>query len=285
MLKTTDSENDRRHIRPIALMKILLSNDDGYLAPGLIHLVEGLSPMAEVTVIAPDRNQSGVSNAMTFHRPLHVARAENGFIHVDGTPVDCIHLAITGLLREKWDVVLSGINAGRNLGDDVWYSGTLGAAMEARSLGVPAMAVSLVGEDPTHFETAARAVRALLARMDEPVLSENTLSENVLSDRALPNDMILNVNVPDIPWPDVRGFEVTRLGRRGKPMDMITATDPNGRPVHWIGPAGEGEDAGPGTDFFAIGHNKISVTPIQVDLTRHAALAPVAGWIQGIHES
>nr|VFJ53725.1 MAG: 5'-nucleotidase /3'-nucleotidase /exopolyphosphatase [Candidatus Kentron sp. DK] len=251
-----------------SIMKILLSNDDGYLAPGLAHLAEGLSPPAELTVIAPDRNRSGIGSAMTFDRPLRVTRAENGFYHVDGTPADCVHLAVTGLFPGNWDMVISGINAGRNLGDDVLYSGTVAAAMEARFLRVPVIAVSLVGLRPTHFETAVRAVRVLQERM------ANTPHGGMFSDGT-----VLNVNVPDIAWAQVRGFEVTRLGERERPGDLITTTDPNGAVVHWIGHAGEERDAGPGTDFFALANNKISLTPIHLDRTRHGALSPMADWI------
>ena len=249
-------------------MKILLSNDDGYLAPGLIHLARGISDLAEVTVIAPDRNQSGIGNALTLDRPLRVTRADNGFIHVDGTPADCVHLAITGLLREKCDAVLSGINMGRNLGDDVLYSGTVAAAMEARFLGVPSIALSLTSEEPVHFETAVQVARLLLNRIDDHGCGDT-----------LPGDTILNVNIPDVPWQDIRGFEVTRLGSRNRPENMVPANDPRGRVIHWIGPVGSERDAGPGTDFFAIRNNKVSITPIRADSTRHSALEPIADWI------
>ncbi|MBT8420900.1 MAG: 5'/3'-nucleotidase SurE [Gammaproteobacteria bacterium] len=257
-------------------MNILLSNDDGYLAPGLAHLARGLSSLANVTVIAPDRNQSGVSSALTFSRPLRAVRAENGFVHVDGTPADCVHLAVTGFFQAKWDVVLSGINAGRNLGDDVLYSGTLAAAMEARSLGIPAIAISLNSEDPVHYETAVRAARLLLERLAATHADDN------VPGGTLPGETILNVNVPDVEWRDIQGFEVTRLGDRSKPGDMVTVLDPHGRAAHWIGHAGPEWNAGPGTDFFAIRHNKISVTPIQVDRTKHAALKPMANWIDSL---
>jgi len=251
-----------------SMMKILLSNDDGYLAPGLARLAESLSAQAELTVIAPDRNQSGIGSAMTFDRPLRVTRAENGFYHVDGTPADCVHLAVTGLFPPDWDMVISGINAGRNLGDDVLYSGTVAAAMEARFLQVPVIAISLVGLRPTHFETATRALQVLLAHMAD------TPHGGILSDGT-----VLNVNVPDVAWSQVRGFQVTRLGERERPGSLITTTDPNGEAVHWIGHAGEARDAGPGTDFFAITNNRISLTPIHLDRTRHAALSPMADWI------
>jgi len=248
-------------------MRILLSNDDGYTAPGLISLAEGLSSFAEITVVAPDRNQSGVSHSLTLDRPLRVTRAQNGFIHVDGTPVDCIHLAITGLLPEKPDIVISGINPEANLGDDVLYSGTVAAAMEGRFLGLPAMAISLVTQEPTHFDTAVRAVRLLLDRLKPDLVPANT---------------ILNVNVPDLDWRDIRGFEVTRLGHRNTAEKAVPTTDPRGNTVYWVGLSGSERDAGPGTDFFAIKNNKVTITPIQADLTRHAALESVSDWVHKI---
>nr|VFK62976.1 MAG: 5'-nucleotidase /3'-nucleotidase /exopolyphosphatase [Candidatus Kentron sp. TUN] len=248
-------------------MRILLSNDDGYTAPGLAHLAEGLSSYAEVSVVAPDRNQSGVGNALTLDRPLRIARAENGFIHVDGTPVDCVHLATTGLLEKEPDIVISGINPEANLGDGVLYSGTVAAAMEGRFLGLPSMAISLVGRKPTHFETGVRAARLLLDHIESNLI---------------PTNVILNVNIPDLDWREIRGFEVTRLGRRNKPEKAIATTDPRGHTVYWVGLSGSEQDAGPGTDFFAIKNNKVTVTPIYADLTRHTALESVSNWIDKI---
>jgi len=250
-------------------MKILLSNDDGYLARGLIHLAMGLSSIAgtEVTVIAPDRNQSGVSNSLTLDCPLHIGQAENGFFHVDGTPTDCVHLAMTGFLQTEWDMVISGINEGKNLGDDVLYSGTLAAAMEGRFFGLPAIAVSLVSDQPTHFETAVRVVQLLLTHVEQ---------------HSVPPDTLLNVNVPDVPWQNIGRLEVTRLGDRHKAGPLVTVTDPRGRTVHWVGPSGPERDAGPGTDFFAIKNNNVSITPIQLDLTKHVALNPVSSWVDKI---
>ncbi len=243
-------------------MKILISNDDGYKSVGIQCLAQVLSEVAEVFVVAPDRDRSGASNSLTLDAPIRATRAENGFIRVDGTPTDCVHLAITGLLDEEPDMVVSGINAGANLGDDVLYSGTVAAAMEGRFLGLPALAVSLAGQE--HYETAARVVKFLIARLNED---------------PLPADTILNVNVPDLPWEQLAGFEATRLGHRHKAEPVIKGTDPRGRTIYWVGPPGTEQDAGPGTDFHAIRHNFVSITPILVDLTRYSALDKVANWL------
>nr|VFK20111.1 MAG: 5'-nucleotidase /3'-nucleotidase /exopolyphosphatase [Candidatus Kentron sp. LFY] len=247
-------------------MRILLSNDDGYMASGLTHLASGLSSLAEVVVVVPDRDRSGVGNSLTLDRPLRVTRAGNGYILVDGTPADCVHLAITGLLEEKPDIVISGINTEANLGDGLLYSGTVAAAMEGRHLGLPAMAVSLVTKRPTHFETAVRAVRLILDHISA----------------LAPASTILNVNVPDLPRHEIRGFEVTRLGRFGTAGNAVATTDPRGRAAYWVGLQGSEEDAGPGTDFFAIKNNKITITPIHTDLTRHSSLESVSDRIDKI---
>ncbi|MDX5334034.1 MAG: 5'/3'-nucleotidase SurE [Gammaproteobacteria bacterium] len=248
-------------------MHILVSNDDGYQAPGLAELARALAQVARVTVVAPDRDRSGASNSLTLDRPLRATPQPSGFIAVNGTPTDCVHVAITGLMEEEPDMVISGINLGANLGDDVLYSGTVAAAMEGRFLGLPAMAVSLTSFEGRHFETAARAAMLLLARMQA---------------QPLPSDTILNVNVPDIPWEQVRGFRSTRLGYRHKSESVVRGTDPRGRPIYWIGPAGPEADAGPGTDFHAIAQGYIAVTPLQVDLTRHKALDTVGDWLGDI---
>lgn len=251
-------------------MRILISNDDGYLAPGLICLAAALREVAEITVIAPDRDRSGASNSLTLSRPVRATPAENGFLRVDGTPTDCVHLAITGLLDYEPDMVVSGINAGANLGDDVLYSGTVAAAMEGRFLGFPALAVSLAGHELLHYATAARAVINLLGR---------------LRSDPLPADTILNVNVPDVPWEHIEGFEATRLGHRHKSAPVIKSLDPRGREIYWVGPAGPEQDAGPGTDFYAIKNRRVSITPIQVDLTRYTALDKVASWLAGLNQA
>lgn len=245
-------------------MHILLSNDDGYAAPGLIALAEALRPLVDLTVVAPERNRSGASNSLTLERPLRVAAAPNGFIKVDGTPTDCVHLAITGLLEREPDMVFAGINHGANLGDDVIYSGTVAAATEGRFLGLPAVAISLGSSNPTHFDTAARVAVNLL--------------ERVLKD-PLPPDTILNVNVPDIPYAELRGFQATRLGQRHKAEPVIRSLDPRGREIYWVGSAGPEQDAGPGTDFFAVRSHYVSVTPLQIDLTRYERVPLIAEWL------
>lgn len=248
-------------------MKILVSNDDGYQAPGIKCLAEHLKMLGHVTVVAPERDRSGASNSLTLDRPLRAVPVEPDWIRVDGTPTDCVHLAVTGFLAEEPDMVVSGINAGANMGDDVLYSGTVAAAMEGRFLGLPAMAVSLASHKPKHFETAARVAVSLIRRLQEA---------------PLPADTILNVNVPDLPWEALQGIEATRLGRRHKSEPVVRDTDPRGRTIYWIGPAGVEQDAGPGTDFYAVRNGRASVTPIQVDLTRYNAVEAVGQWLSGI---
>ena len=247
-------------------MRILLSNDDGYFAPGLACLAAAVSRIAQIDVVAPERDRSGASNSLTLTTPLRLHRAANGFFYVDGTPTDCVHLAITGLLEHEPDIVISGINHGANLGDDVIYSGTVAAAMEGRFLGLPAIAVSLAGRSGANFETAARVVLDLIEK---------------LKSHPLPTDTILNVNVPDVPYDQLKGIEATRLGHRHKAEPVIKATDPHGNPIYWVGPPGAEADAGPGTDFYAIRQRRVSVTPLHVDLTRHATLTQVASWLKG----
>jgi 5'-nucleotidase len=251
-------------------MRVLLSNDDGVDAPGLRVLAEHLAELGEVTVVAPDRDRSGASNSLTLDQPVRVTRLDDGRYRVAGTPTDCVHLALSGLLDAEPHIVVSGINDSANLGDDVIYSGTVSAAMEGRFLGLPAIAVSLAGPGEhhdgagRHFESAARAVLLLTRRL---VIDP------------LPADTILNVNVPDRPWSEIRGFEVTRLGCRHRSAPCVAQRDPRGRTVWWIGPAGDADDAGPGTDFDAVRRGFVSVTPIHVDLTRFQALEKVSGWI------
>ena len=248
-------------------MRILLSNDDGYFAPGLVHLAQALMPLAEVSVVAPERDRSGASNSLTLTQPLHVQKADNGFYYVDGTPTDCVHLAITGLLEQEPDIVIAGINHGANLGDDVIYSGTVAAAMEGRFLGLPAIAVSLARRNGTHFETAAHVVLRLLEKLKR---------------ETLPADTILNVNVPDIPIERLAGFEATRLGHRHKAEPVVRTSDPHGNPVYWVGAPGPEADAGPGTDFYALRNGFVSITPLHVDLTRYTALEQVSAWLKRI---
>jgi 5'-nucleotidase len=252
-------------------VKILVSNDDGYRSTGIHLLKEALAPLAAVTIVAPDRNRSGASNSLTLDVPLRVFEAEPNVFYAIGTPTDCVHLAITGLFDFEHDMVVSGVNDGANLGDDVLYSGTVAAAVEGRFLGLPAFAVSLCTEQGSgmHFETGARVARLLVERLLAQPL-----------DRAL----ILNVNVPDVPFEQLRGFSATRLGYRHRSEPVVRAHDPRGRPVFWIGPAGSKQDAGPGTDFHAVSEGYVSVTPLQVDLTRHAALPLVASWLDGLSD-
>jgi len=245
-------------------VRILLANDDGYLARGLRTLADYLARFASVTVVAPDRNRSGASNSLTLDSPLRVEQIDANTFSVNGTPTDCVHVAITGLLEEEPDMVVSGINHGANLGDDVLYSGTVAAAMEGRFLGFPAVAVSLVLADQGHFAVAAEFAAGLIERMleDPP-----------------PRDTILNINVPDLPRERMGRPEVTRLGFRHKSEPVIRALDPKNQPIYWIGSAGAGQDAGPGTDFHAIGQGRVSITPIKIDLTDHARLQSLGDWV------
>ena len=246
-------------------MRILLSNDDGYQARGLRTLAEHLKPIADVVVVAPDRNRSGASNSLTLETPLRVERVDRDLYYVNGTPTDCVHIAITGLLEQEPDVLISGINNGANLGDDVLYSGTVAAAMEGRFLGIPSIAVSLVLNGKEHYETAAKLVRKLVERnATDP----------------LPTDSILNINVPDVPFDELKGVRATRLGFRHKSEPAVKALDPHNRPIYWIGPAGAGQETGPGTDFHAVAEGFVSVSPIKVDLTAHASIANVASWFE-----
>ncbi|MBI2383369.1 MAG: 5'/3'-nucleotidase SurE [Gammaproteobacteria bacterium] len=248
-------------------MRILLSNDDGCQAPGLRCLLEHLRARYAVTVVAPDRNRSGASHSLTLLNPVRVQRNGDGVMCVDGTPTDCVHLALTGLVPDKPDMVVSGINAGANLGDDVLYSGTVAAALEGRNLGYPAIAVSSVGVAPQHYETAARVTVNLVER---------------LKTEPLPSDTILNVNVPDVPYDRLTGYQATRLGNRHRAEGVVRATDPRGREIYWVGSAGAEQDAGPGTDFFAVSNGAVSITPILIDLTRYSALDKVGQWVKGL---
>ncbi len=246
-------------------MRFLLSNDDGYLAHGLATLARALAPLGHIDVVAPERDRSGASNSLTLDRPLRARKGDNGFHYIDGTPTDCVHLAITGLIERKPDMVIAGINRGANLGDDVLYSGTVAAAMEGRFLGLPAIAVSLASHEGRHFETAADIVVRLVQRLRAD---------------PLPADTILNVNVPDVPLSDIAGIETTRLGHRHQAEPVVRAADPHGNPIYWVGAPGAEADAGPGTDFHAIRQQRVSITPLQVDLTRYTALDQIASWLR-----
>ena len=247
-------------------MKILVSNDDGYLATGIIVLADALTQVADVVVVAPDRNRSAASNSLTLQSPLRVSEYAENRYKVDGTPSDCVHLALTGFLDDEPDLVVSGINHGANLGDDVIYSGTVAAAMEGRFLGLPTIAVSLVGSGSrlTHFETAARVATELVQKLEQASLAP---------------DVVLNVNVPDMPYDDLAGVQATRLGFRHKSEQLLADKDPHGRQIYWVGPPGKGQDASEGTDFFAIEQGAATVTPLKVDLTRHDAVQDLSDWL------
>ncbi len=245
-------------------MRILLSNDDGYFAPGIEILAKALAGLGSITIVAPERDRSGASNSLTLDRPLSVRKSANGFMYVNGTPTDCVHLAVPGLLDQLPDMVVSGINLGANMGDDTIYSGTVAAAMEGYLLGIPSLAISLASKAGRHFETAARIACELVERFQKTPPGE---------------PMLLNVNVPDVPWDELGVIEVTRLGKRHKAEPVVSSTTPRGETVYWVGAAGSAQDAGPGTDFNAVSANRVSVTPLQVDLTHRQQIATVRGWM------
>lgn len=248
-------------------MKFLLSNDDGYFAPGLSALAEGLAGLGEVVVVAPERDRSGASNSLTLDRPLSLRRAASGFHYVNGTPTDCVHLAVTGFMADAPpDLVLSGINHGMNMGDDTIYSGTVAAATEAFLLGIPAIALSLASRSPKHFDTAARVAADLVRRyLAQPWRGA----------------LLLNVNVPDLPYEELKGVRTARLGKRHKAEPVIAATNPRGEKVYWIGPPGAVQDNGEDTDFWAVANGYVAVTPLQIDLTAYKQLEFVTEWLQG----
>ena len=245
-------------------MRILLSNDDGYFAPGLQHLHDALAPLGDITVVAPERDRSGASNSLTLDRPLSVRRSANGFYYVNGTPTDCVHLAVTGFLDELPDIVVSGINLGPNMGDDTIYSGTVAAATEGYLLGIPAIAVSLASKAGANFLTAAQVVADMVRRFQSAPSR---------------TPWLLNVNVPDIAFGDLAGSEVTRLGKRHKAEPVIKSVSPRGETIYWIGAAGPAADSGAGTDFCAVAANRISVTPLQIDLTHFDEQVAVHDWL------
>lgn len=245
-------------------MRILLSNDDGYFAPGLAALAEALAGLGEIVVVAPEQNRSGASNSLTLDRPLMLKQAANGFYFVNGTPTDCVHLAVTGMLDSLPDIIVSGINSGANMGDDTIYSGTVAAATEGYLLGIPSIAVSMTSFDGLNYATAARVARELVERH-----IRNPVSGPVL----------LNVNVPDIPYDELTGVEVTRLGRRHKAEPVVRMTSPRKETMYWIGAAGAAADAGPGTDFHAVEQRRVSITPLQIDLTHTSQLSAIRKWM------
>jgi len=246
-------------------MRILLSNDDGYLAPGLAALAGAVAGLAEVTVVAPEQDRTGASNSLTLDRPLRLRLGSNGFYYVNGTPTDSVHLAVTGMVEHQPDMVLSGINLGSNMGDDTLYSGTVAAATEGYLLGVPAIAFSLASHEGRHFDAAARVARELFLRFSE---------------RGPGGPVLINVNIPDIPYASIRGIRVTRLGRRHKAEPVIKEVNPRGQTVYWVGPAGEAADAGEGTDFHAVANGYVSVTPLQIDLTHTQQIGPLRDWLE-----
>lgn len=245
-------------------MRILLSNDDGYFAPGLACLAQHISTVADVVVVAPERDRSGASNSLTLDRPLNLRNAANGFYYVNGTPTDCVHLAVTGMLDAQPDMVISGINAGANMGDDTIYSGTVAAATEGFLLGIPAIAISLAGKELAHYETAARVAVGLVQRFKQEIHTRPWL---------------LNVNVPDLPYEQLNGTSVTRLGKRHKAEPVVKGLNPHGQTVYWVGAAGKAQDAGEGTDFYAISQRQVSITPLQIDLTQYSQLEAVRSWL------
>ncbi len=245
-------------------MLILLSNDDGYFATGLNILAEHISKIADIIVVAPERNRSGASNSLTLDRPLTVRKASNGFYYLNGTPTDCVHLAVTGLIEEVPDMIISGINDGANMGDDTIYSGTVAAAMEGYLLGIPSFAVSMSQHNATYFETAAKVIVELIEHYKA---------------KTFPAPILMNVNVPDVPYAELKGKVVTRLGKRHKAEPVIKSTSPRGDTLYWVGPAGSAADAGEGTDFYAVANNQVSLTPLQADLTHHQQLDALKNWI------
>lgn len=248
-------------------MRILLSNDDGVYAKGILVLQQALSQIADVLTVGPDRNCSGASNSLTLLNPLRTQHLDNGFIAVNGTPTDCVHLGISQLSKKTPDLVVAGINHGANLGDDVLYSGTVAAATEGRHLGLPAIAVSLASRDEEHFATAAHVTVQVIRQ---------------LKSHPLPADQILNINVPGVPLHELKGIQVTRLGRRHKAETMTSTTDPWGRSIYWYGSLGPELDAGEGTDFYAVANGYASVTPLTIDMTAYRSLDNLQHWLQGI---
>lgn len=243
--------------------RILVCNDDGYFAPGIEALVRALSDLADITVVAPEQDRSGASNSLTLDRPLMLKRAANGFNYVNGTPTDCVHLAVTGMLSELPDMVVSGINLGANMGDDTIYSGTVAAATEGYLLGIPALAFSLDSRSVGNLPTAAQVAREIVARWLRQPFPEPTL---------------LNVNVPDVEPAKLHGIKTTRLGKRHKAEPVIRMKTPRNETCYWVGAAGAAQDAGEGTDFFAVANGFASVTPLQIDLTHVRQMSEVDRW-------
>jgi 5'-nucleotidase len=249
------------------MMKILISNDDGVFSPGLEALVLVLAEVAEIQVVAPDRNRSGASNALTISRPVDAHRHDNNFVSLNGTPTDCVHMGISGLFGMLPDIVVSGINAGSNLGDDVIYSGTVAAAMEGRSLGLPPIAISVAGHDPQHYITAAEIAKSIIMRIDK---------------LSLPARTVLNVNVPDLPLSEIKGIHITRLGHRAAAGKPEAVADPRGKIRYWVAGVGDAVDKAPGTDFYAIEHGYVSITPLHIDMTLYAGMDNLGEWLEDL---
>lgn len=247
-------------------MRILISNDDGYFAPGIAALAESLRDMAEVIVVAPERDRSGASNSLTLDRPLSVRTASTGFLYLNGTPTDCVHIAVTGMLERRPDLIVSGINDGANMGDDTIYSGTVAAAMEGFLLGIPSIAFSLARKGHEHLDSAARVARDVVTRFIERPYPAH-------------GPVLLNVNIPNLPYERIGGIVATRLGKRHHAEEVIKAQNPRGETVYWIGPAGSAKDAGPGTDFHAVSSGLVSVTPLHIDLTASALSDATRTWL------
>ena len=248
-------------------MHILVSNDDGVFSPGICALANEIASIGEVSVVAPDRNRSAASNSLTLSRPLRVAILDNGYHSVEGTPTDCVHLALTGYIKDKVDIVVSGINDGANLGDDVLYSGTVAAAMEGRNLGFPAFAFSMVGRNISHYDSASIIAKRLI---------------NQLASHAFPAHSIMNVNIPDLPLSEIKGFQITRLGSRHGAEPMVKEKDPRGRDIYWVGPPGLESDAGPGTDFYAVSKGYVSITPLNLDMTHYQVFDSLSNLVSHI---
>jgi 5'-nucleotidase len=246
-------------------MRILVSNDDGYFSPGIAALAEAMRAFGEVTVVAPEADRSGASNSLTLDRPLYVRRSSQGFYYVNGTPTDCVHVAVTGFLEHRPDLVVSGINNSANLAEDTLYSGTVAAAMEGYLLGLPAIAFSLASRSFEHLETAVCVAQQVVRR---------------LIDQPFAKARLLNVNIPSVPIGELQGYELTRLGRRHVAQPVETAVSPRGETVYWVGPPGGQREAGPGTDFHALNQSRVSVTPLQVDLGDTDGFQEVGPWLE-----
>ncbi|MBX2835642.1 MAG: 5'/3'-nucleotidase SurE [Gammaproteobacteria bacterium] len=248
-------------------MRILISNDDGYLAPGIRALHKALSPVSDAVIVAPDRNRSAASSSLTLSHPIAVKHHPDGSYSIEGTPTDCVQLGLGGLLEHEPDMVISGINDGPNMGDDVVYSGTVAAAIEGRCLGLPSIAFSMASHDPAHYDSAAAVAAAIV---------------NQLEKVPLPPDTILNINVPDLPYKEIKGFKSTHLGSRHASNEATKYSSPRGDVLYWIGAAGEIDQGGPGTDFNAVENGYVSVTPITIDMTRHNSLNSIGEWLEGL---